>query len=105
VPGGRALPAGGRGPRSWPLTATAIVAKVGNAHQFPSGRALSAYLGLVPGQHSTGGKNVLLPITKKATARSGVSRVWHAACISSRYRQLARRRKIKCSDLVLRYQP
>ena len=48
-----------------PLTATAIVAKVGNARQFPSGRALSAYLGLVPGQNSTGGKNVLLPITKK----------------------------------------
>lgn len=48
-----------------PLTATAIVAKIGNAGQFPSGRALSAYLGLVPGQNSSGGKNVLLPITKK----------------------------------------
>jgi transposase len=48
-----------------PLTATALVAKVGNARQFPSGRALSAYLGLVPGQNSTGGKKVLLPITKK----------------------------------------
>jgi len=48
-----------------PLTATALVAKVGNARQFPSGRALSAYLGLVPGQNSSGGKQVLLPITKK----------------------------------------
>ena len=48
-----------------PLTATAIVAKVGNARQFPNGRALSAFLGLVPGQNSSGGKNVLLPITKK----------------------------------------
>jgi hypothetical protein len=48
-----------------PLTATAMVAKVGHARQFPNGRALSAYLGLVPGQNSTGGKTVLLPITKK----------------------------------------
>jgi transposase len=48
-----------------PLTATAVVAKVGNARQFPSGRALSAYLGLVPRQNSTGGKTVLLGISKK----------------------------------------
>ena len=48
-----------------PLTATAVLAKVGNARQFPSGRALAAYLGLVPRQNSTGGKNVLLSITKK----------------------------------------
>jgi hypothetical protein len=48
-----------------PLTATALVAKVGNARQFASGRALSAYLGLVPGQNSSGGKTVLLSITKK----------------------------------------
>jgi transposase len=48
-----------------PLTATAMVAKVGNARQFPHGRALGAYLGLVPRQNSTGGKTVLLGITKK----------------------------------------
>jgi transposase len=48
-----------------PLTATALVAKVGNAQQFPNGRALSAYLGLVPRQNSTGGKTVLLNISKK----------------------------------------
>ena len=48
-----------------PLSATAVIAKVGNARQFPSGRALSAYLGLVPRQNSTGGKTVLLGISKK----------------------------------------
>lgn len=48
-----------------PLTATALVAKVGHARQFPNGRAMSAYLGLVPGQNSSGGQTVLLPITKK----------------------------------------
>jgi transposase len=47
------------------LTATAMVAKVGNARQFPNGRALAAYFGLVPRQKSTGGKTVLLGITKK----------------------------------------
>jgi transposase len=35
-----------------PLTATALVAAVGNAQRFKNGRELSAYLGLVPRQHS-----------------------------------------------------
>ena len=48
-----------------PLTATALVAAVGNAQQFRNGRELSAYLGLVPRQHSSGGKTVLLGITKR----------------------------------------
>ncbi len=52
-------------PEVGPLTATALVAAVGNAPQFRNGRELSAYLGLVPGQHSSGGKTVLLGITKR----------------------------------------
>jgi transposase len=48
-----------------PLTATALVAAVGNAQGFRNGRQLSAYLGLVPRQHSSGGKTVLLGITKR----------------------------------------
>ncbi len=47
-----------------PLTASALVATVGNAREFKSGRELSAYLGLVPRQHSSGGKTVLLGISK-----------------------------------------
>src|SRR5208282_4211000 len=46
-------------------TATALVAAVGNAQRFRNGRELSAYLGLVPRQHSSGGKTVLLGITKR----------------------------------------
>lgn len=42
-----------------PLTATALVASVGNARQP------AAWLGLVPRQHSTGGKSVLLGISKR----------------------------------------
>ena len=49
-----------------PLTATALVAAVGNAHEFKSGRELSAWLGLVPRQHSSGGRNLLLNISKRA---------------------------------------
>jgi len=47
-----------------PLTATALVAAVGNAQRFKNGRELSAYLGLGPRQHSSGGKTVLLGNTK-----------------------------------------
>jgi transposase len=48
-----------------PLIATATVAMVGNARQFKNGRELSAFLGLTPGQHSSGGKVVMRGITKR----------------------------------------
>ena len=47
-----------------PMTATALVAAVGDARQFARGRDLAASLGLTPGQHSSGGKERLLGITK-----------------------------------------
>ena len=49
-------------------TATALVAMVGNAHEFRCGRQLSAWLGLVPGQYSSGGKSRLGRITKAGDA-------------------------------------
>ena len=48
-----------------PLTATALIAAAGSAHQFKNGRHLSAYLGLVPGHSNTGSKTVMLPITNR----------------------------------------
>ena len=48
-----------------PQTATALVASVGDPHVFQSGRNYAASLGLVPRQHSSGGKNRLGAITKK----------------------------------------
>src|SRR5947208_8142186 len=48
-----------------PLSATALVAAIGNGHEFKNGRHFSAYLGLVPGHSNTGGKTVMLPITKR----------------------------------------
>ena len=50
------------------VTATAIVAMVGNAAEFDSGRQFAAWLGLVPGQYSSGGKARLGRITKAGDA-------------------------------------
>ena len=48
-----------------PITATALVAALGDGHQFKRGRGASAWVGLVPGQHSTGGKDRMLGISKR----------------------------------------
>ncbi|MFP3606926.1 IS110 family transposase [Paraburkholderia sp. SIMBA_053] len=47
-----------------PTTATAIVASIGNGHDFKNSRQFCAWLGLTPGQHSSGGKARLGSITK-----------------------------------------
>lgn len=48
-----------------PISATAVVSAVGDARQFSSGRQFAAWLGLVPSQHSSGGKERLGNISKK----------------------------------------
>ena len=48
-----------------PITASAITATVGNAKEFKSGRQLAAWIGLVPRQNSSGGKQNLLGISKR----------------------------------------
>ena len=47
------------------LTATALVASIGDASQFRSGRQLAAWIGLVPRQFSSGGKTTLGRITRR----------------------------------------
>jgi transposase len=51
-----------------PTTALAIVATVGNAREFKNGRQFAAWIGLVPGQYSTGGKTRLGHISKRGDA-------------------------------------
>ncbi len=51
-----------------PLTATAMAASIGDARNFKNGRQLAAWLGIVPRQHSTGGKPTLLGISKRGDA-------------------------------------
>lgn len=68
-----------------PVVATAIVAAIGNGAAFRKGREFAAWLGVVPRQHSTGGKARLLGISKRGNvylrkilihgARAAVSRM------------------------------
>ena len=48
-----------------PIVATALIAEVGDWKEFSSGRNLAAWIGLVPKQHSTGGKERLGRISKQ----------------------------------------
>lgn len=48
-----------------PMVATALLSTVGDVDHFRSGRELAAWVGLVPRQHSTGGKPRLLGISKR----------------------------------------
>ena len=50
-----------------PLTATALVATVGRSQAFRNGRHLAAWLGLVPRQYSSGGKERLGGISKRSS--------------------------------------
>ncbi|KTD82639.1 IS110 family transposase [Legionella waltersii] len=48
-----------------PMTASIIYATVGDPHHFKNGRHFAAYLGLVPKEHSSGGKQCLMSISKR----------------------------------------
>lgn len=50
------------------LSATAMVASMGDANAFANGRQVGAWLGIVPKQHSSGGKQRLLGISKRGDA-------------------------------------
>ena len=50
------------------ITASAIVAAIGDGRMFKSGRDFAAWLGLVPRQHSTGGRSTLLGISKRGNS-------------------------------------
>ena len=50
------------------ITATALVATVGDVKQFANGRQMAASLGLTPRQNSSGGKERLLGISKRGDA-------------------------------------
>ena len=68
-----------RMPGIGPVVATALVMAVGDASVFKNGRHMAAYLGLVPKQHSSGGRNRLLGISKRGD-RYVRSLLVHGAC-------------------------
>jgi len=47
-----------------PITASALLASIGGGHDFANGRQVAAWIGLTPGQYSSGGKARLGRITK-----------------------------------------
>ena len=91
-----------------PLIATALVASVPDPHAFKSGRDLSAWIGLVPRQHSTGGKERLghiskagnrylrtllvvgaLSVIRRAKETGGTRRAWLLALMERRSAKVA----------------
>ena len=91
-----------------PLAATALVASIADARSFRSGRQVSAWLGLVPRQNSSGGKSTLLGISKRgdvylrtllihgarsailaAKRRSDARNVWLANLLNRRHANIA----------------
>jgi transposase len=55
-------------PGTGPVTATAVVAAIGNGMAFRKGREFAAWMGVVPREHSTGGKQKLLGISKRGNS-------------------------------------
>jgi len=51
-----------------PMIATALICAIGDGKQFKRGRDMAAWLGLTPRQHSSGGKDRLLGISKRGDA-------------------------------------
>jgi transposase len=88
-----------------PQVATALVAAVGDVSVFKNGREMAAWLGLVPRQHSTGGKNMLLGISKRGDvymrqllihgARSAMQRVEQKDDRTSRWATSLKERRHK----------
>lgn len=78
------------------ISASATYAAAGDGKDFVNGRHFSAWLGLVPGQHSSGGKAVLLGISKRGNAylrtlyiHGARAVLWHSARKTDRFSRWA----------------
>lgn len=69
------------------LTASALIASIGDARVFGSGRQLAAWLGLVPRQHSSGGKPHLLGISRRGDTYLRTLLVHGARAVIARAKQ------------------
>jgi transposase len=95
-----------------PITASAFVATIGSPAHYRNARQLAASLGLVPRQHSTGGKAVLLGITKRGDRYLRMLLIHGARAVLSRasgksdplscwLQQLAQRRGVNKTTVAL----
>ncbi|MGF6545920.1 IS110 family transposase [Paraburkholderia youngii] len=71
-----------------PLSATAAVATIGDAHTFRSGREFAAFLGLVPRQSGTGGRVRLLGISKRGDVYLRTLLIHGARAVLSHHKSL-----------------
>ena len=72
-----------------------LLAELHDVQRFPTARALMAYLGLVPGEHSSGDRRLRGPITKTGNTlarRLVVEAAWHYRHRSGVGRSLGQRR-------------
>jgi transposase len=93
-----------------PLSASALVASIGDARAFSNGRQLAAWMGLVPRQHSSGGKTKILGISKRgdtylrgllihgaravilrASQKPGYAQSWLGRLLARRHKNIAAR--------------
>jgi transposase len=95
-----------------PIIASSLLAKIGDASRFESGRDLAAWIGLVPRQNSTGGKTTLRSITKAGDkdlrwllvqgAASVVLRAkGHPSCVEPWIADIVRRKPFKVAAVAL----
>lgn len=94
-----------------PITASALVASMGDARHFANGRQVAAWLGLVPKQSSTGGKTMLLGMSKRGDtylrtllihgARAVLSHAWRRAEQDSWLHKLVQRRNANVAAVAL----
>ena len=85
-----------------PLIATALVASIPDPHAFRSGRDLSAWIGLVPKQNSTGGKERLGHISKAGNRYLRKLLVVGALSVIKRAKQTGCRRRPWLAALLAR---
>ncbi len=85
-----------------PLIATALVASIPNPHAFKSGRDLAAWIGLVPKQSSTGGKERLGHISKAGNRYLRMLLVVGALSVIRRAKQVGYTRRPWLAELLQR---
>jgi len=85
-----------------PLIATALVASIPDPHAFKSGRDLAAWIGLVPRQHSTGGKERLGHISKAGNRYLRMLLVVGALSVIRRVKQAGYTRRPWLAELLQR---
>jgi transposase len=84
------------------ISASAMVAAVGDARQFKSGRDLAAWLGLVPNQHSSGGKERLGSISKRGDTYLRTLLIHGARSVVNVHREKTDRKSQWIKGLVMR---